>query len=103
MTIALEIPYDFVDHWDKDCFEESLRRLSADASRCKGCSGNYEAELCDMLIMAFKNAHEFLTCTDCEHSHRKSDLSLYCDMGFNSGFVNDECYCSKARIKEGCK
>lgn len=103
MLVAIEIPYEFQDHWDKDYFEDSLRRLKADADTCEGCSGNYEAELCDMLITAFKSSREFLTCTDCDHSHLNSNLSLYCDLGFHSGYIKHNFYCSDATIKEGCK
>ena len=55
MRVIIEIPQAFVEHYEKDQFEESLRRLSADAHLL---AGNYEKELVEMLIDAFKAGKE---------------------------------------------
>lgn len=55
MKIEIDIPKEFESHFRHDRFKDSLSRLYADA----GClAGNYERELCDMLIEAFKNGKE---------------------------------------------
>lgn len=98
MLVAIEIPYEFQDHWDKDYFEDSLRRLKADADTCEGCSGNYEAELCDMLITAFKSSREFLTCTDCDHSHSQHiDHSKMCKLLGVYPAPDGYCYAGKRK------
>lgn len=55
MRVIIEIPPAFVRHYEKDRFEESLRRLSADAHLL---AGNYEKELVEMLIDAFRQARK---------------------------------------------
>jgi len=56
MRIVIDIPEVFIAHWKMDRFKDSLRRMKADAESCEMWSGNYEAELCDMLITAFQEA-----------------------------------------------
>lgn len=53
MKIVIEIPESFREHWEKDRFSESICRLSGDAHLL---AGNYEKELCDMLLIAFRRA-----------------------------------------------
>ena len=53
MKIIIDIPVEFEEHFNKDRFKESLDRLNADV-HC--LAGNYEKELTDMLVEAFKNA-----------------------------------------------
>lgn len=53
--ILLEIPEEFVSHFQRDRFSESLERLSADA-HC--LAGRYEKELAQMLVHAFSEAME---------------------------------------------
>ena len=55
MKITIQIPELFKAHWTQDRFEDSLQRLCADA-HC--LAGNYEQELAQMLITAFKEADE---------------------------------------------
>ena len=55
MKITIDIPKEFEEHWKDDRFEDSLNRLKADA-HC--LAGNYEKEIIDMLIVAFKGAGE---------------------------------------------
>ena len=55
--MIVDIPKEFIPHWKRDKFEDSLRRLIA-ASSGSGIAGLYERELCGMLIEAFKNAKE---------------------------------------------
>ena len=61
MKILLDIPKDFEGHFNRDRFEDSLHRLSADAHLI---AGNYEQETAIMLINAFKNA-EIVDGGDC--------------------------------------
>jgi len=58
MRIVIDIPEVFIAHWEMDRFKDSLLRMKADADSCEMWSGNYEAELCEMLITAFEEAHE---------------------------------------------
>lgn len=53
MKIVLEIPKEFEKHFITDKFKDSLMRLGVDIH---SVSGNYEKELVDMLIPAFRNA-----------------------------------------------
>ena len=52
MQVVIDIPKEFEEHFNKDRFEDSLHRLSADAHLI---AGNYEQETAIMLINAFKN------------------------------------------------
>ena len=54
MKVTIDIPKEFEKHFDNDRFEDSLKRLKADA-------GEYSAslddiELCEMLIDSLNNA-----------------------------------------------
>ena len=51
MKIIIEIPKEFESHYLQDRFEDSIRRLNADA-HC--LAGNYEQETLVMLIKVFK-------------------------------------------------
>lgn len=53
MKIIIDIPEEFVCHFETDRFMDSLERLKSDAHLL---AGNYEKEVIDMLIGAFKNA-----------------------------------------------
>ena len=53
--IILEIPEEYVSHFQRDRFRESLERLSADA-HC--LAGRYEKETAQMLVAAFIDAIE---------------------------------------------
>lgn len=53
MKIIIDISKEFVRHFEQDRFADSLDRLKSDAHLL---AGNYEKELMDMLIGAFKNA-----------------------------------------------
>lgn len=54
MKVIIDIPKEFEKHFNNDRFEDSLKRLKADAGECM--AGLYEIELCEMLIEAFKEA-----------------------------------------------
>ena len=53
MKITIDIPEEFRDHFYKDSFEDSFRRVLSDIHLCAGL---YEKETIQMLISAFKNA-----------------------------------------------
>jgi hypothetical protein len=55
MKVTIDIPEEFVSHYNGDKFRDSLQRLKDDAHLV---AGNYEKEVVDMLIKAFKNAKE---------------------------------------------
>jgi len=61
MKVVIDIPNEFAEHFAQDRFEDSLRRLSADA-HC--VAGNYEQETALMLINAFKNSKPLFTTSD---------------------------------------
>ncbi len=53
MRLIIDIPKEFERDYEKDCFEDALQRLSADA-HC--LAGLYEKETAMMLVKAFKEA-----------------------------------------------
>lgn len=53
MQIAINIPEEYEEHFNRDRFKDSLERLYADANLL---AGRYEIETAKMLIKAFKNA-----------------------------------------------
>lgn len=62
MQVVLEIPKEFVDQFNHDRFEDSLKRIEADVlSEIKvknSISGLYEIELIEMLLLAFEKCSE---------------------------------------------
>ena len=50
MKIVIDIPDEFIPHFNSDRFKDSLERLESDSHLL---AGNYEKELCQMLIKAF--------------------------------------------------
>ena len=50
MKTVIDIPDEFIQHFYSDRFKDSLERLKADSHLL---AGNYERELCQMLIKAF--------------------------------------------------
>lgn len=63
LNLCINIPHEFVHHYNGDKFEDSLKRIRADIHSniinhdiC--VAGNYEIELIDMLIDAFMNSKE---------------------------------------------
>lgn len=53
MELIVDIPDEFLQHFEQDRFADSLRRLQADA-HC--LAGKYEQELCDMLVNSLETA-----------------------------------------------
>lgn len=62
MTIVMDIPQEFEEHYMRDRFADSLERVRVDiesalkTSQIGLVSGNYELELIKMLRNAFKEA-----------------------------------------------
>jgi len=56
MEIIVELPDEFISHFDADRFDESFGRILADISYFDGISGRYERETIEMLRAAFHNA-----------------------------------------------
>ena len=64
MKVVIDIPQEFEKYFNEDRFKDSLERIAADMHDCINetaqnvptISGNYELELIDMFIPAFKNA-----------------------------------------------
>lgn len=108
MKVTIDIPQKFERHFNKDKFEDSLKRLKADAGTfCM--AGKYEIELCEMLIEAFKNAISKES-AHWENEHYNSFLKCYtarcseCTEIATSPFENiNLCFCPNcgAEIKEG--
>lgn len=88
MKIVIDIPDEFIQHFYDDRFKDSLERLSADSHLL---AGNYEKELCQMLIESFdkaksisditieelceeenpcNNCQEYYSCYYCEYNHK---------------------------------
>lgn len=90
MKITIEIPKEFEEHFEKDCFSESLRRLGADA-HC--LAGNYEKELCIMLENAFNNG--VVRCKDCKYVSEFVDGLMLCHRTRESFRVEPNTICGK--------
>lgn len=60
MKITIEIPKEFEEHYNRDNFEDSLKRIEADIKHLKyhGLSGLYELELIEMLRKAFNRSKQ---------------------------------------------
>ena len=63
MTITLDIPKEFVDHWKHDHFRDSLERVYQDIKQYRWdhnftLCGGYEEETIEMLIDAFSNSEQ---------------------------------------------
>jgi len=105
MKIIIDIPKEFNIHWEMDRFKDSLRRMKADAEFCELLSGNYEAELCEMLITAFAEAQEIQTphgdLIDRDALKENGDL-VNEEMGLYSyqGIAMDSINSARAVIKE---
>lgn len=64
MKLIIDIPQEFEKHFNEDRFKDSLERIEADIHDCinetaqnvPAISGNYELELVEMFVTAFKNA-----------------------------------------------
>lgn len=55
MKVTIDIPKEFVSHYKKDGFSESIERILLDISDKYGLAGNYEREVLEMLKKAFAN------------------------------------------------
>lgn len=79
MRLMIDIPDEFVDHFNRDRFEDSLMRIKTDVDntidKLNGhVSGRYEKETVDMLIETFKNAMVI----DDAYEHTKTDKGCFC-------------------------
>ena len=68
MKLLIDIPKEFVKHFERDKFVDSLERVKADINYSLVMSnilsaGNHELELIEMLIKAFKNCKRVNTTT----------------------------------------
>lgn len=57
MTLTIELPNDFIEHYETDKFQDSLMRINSDIRTEGGLCGQYEYELVDALIKAFKGSN----------------------------------------------
>lgn len=120
MKITINIPQDFEKHFNEDRFEDSLKRIKADVHDCinetaqniPAISGNYELELIEMLIEAFKNAEVIhSTCilkgTPIEYAEWKINCDGYypycsrCGTEPESGKMTKYCANCGAEMKKG--
>lgn len=60
MKIIIEIPKEFEEHYNRDNFEDSLKRIETDIDYQEnyGLSGLYELELIEMLRKAFNRSKQ---------------------------------------------
>lgn len=60
MEITIKIPKEFEEHYNKDKFADSLKRIEADIKYQEGygLSGLYELELIEMLRNAFNRSKQ---------------------------------------------
>lgn len=81
MKVTIDIPQKFEQHFNKDRFEDSLKRIITDVTdeieSDFSISGKYEIELCEMLIEALKNA-------EYEDAEKRNEAdgtlpTVYCD------------------------
>jgi len=56
MKVTIDIPDQFICHYNGDKFKDSLERILFDAKCHRTIAGLYEWELIDMLIAAFQNS-----------------------------------------------
>lgn len=101
LTIKIEIPEEFVDHYYTDRFDDALHRLSADAHLL---AGNYEQETAEMLATALKNAtpvYPKAFCEVCEGLVDGDTLYKSADVedGIGFGYVWDVHYCPRCGRK----
>lgn len=101
MKIQITIPKEFEDHFYKDRFCESLRRLSADAHLV---AGKYERETAEMLVTALKEAEPVYAkpfCDVCEELEDGDTLykGISWDGGVGYDYIWDIHYCPKCGRK----
>lgn len=81
MKIVIDIPDEFIQHFYSDRFKDSLERLEVDSHLL---AGNYEKELCQMLIKAFDESLVLSEATIeqlCEDENPCNNCQEYsCDM-----------------------
>ena len=60
MKITIEIPKEFEEQYNRDKFEDSLKRIETDIDyqECYSLSGLYELELIEMLRKAFNRSKQ---------------------------------------------
>lgn len=60
MKITIEIPEEFEEHYNRDKFEDSLKRIETDIDYQEnyGLSGIYELEFIEMLRKAFNRSKQ---------------------------------------------
>lgn len=101
MKIQITIPKEFEDHFYKDRFCESLRRLSADAHLV---AGKYERETAEMLVTALKEAEPVYPkplCEVCENLEDGDILYQRSDRNYGVAFdyIWDIHYCPRCGRK----
>lgn len=88
MKVVIDIPREFISHWKKDKFKDSLERVSADIAQYRldhryTLSGIYEEETISMLIEAFCNS---------EKTESKKQM---CTRAYNKGYEDGVEYAEK--------
>lgn len=86
MKLLIDIPKEFVAHFEQDKFTDSLERIRADINYSLVVSnilsaGNYELKLIEMLIEVFKNCKRVNTTTisDAPLMEMEDRLCEYCE------------------------
>lgn len=77
MKIMIEIPEEFICDYEADRFKDCFLRFIYD-SKTGLMAGNYERETAEMLIKAFRDAKEVISCKDCKHCRPYNWKHLLC-------------------------
>lgn len=97
MKVLINIPTDFERHFYLDKFDDSLKRIQTDVKSefraSNSISGNYELELIDMLIKAFKNAMVTIVATDVIHKIGGRSTDRAYDIELSAGYQAYEEFC----------
>lgn len=107
MKIMIEIPEEFICDYAADRFKDCFLRFICD-SKTGLMAGNYERETAEMLIKAFRDAKEVISCNDCKYLqwNMRQDGSL--PLGVDEyecrhwcGSCDPTDFCSYGERKEG--
>lgn len=76
MKVVIDIPKDFTGDYIADKFKDFFSRVIADID-CKGMCGRYEKEISEMLLKAFDDSEEKISC-NCKHNNNSRDNEPCC-------------------------
>ena len=79
MKVVIDIPKDFEGDYIADKFKDFFSRVIVDID-CKGTCGRYEKEIAEMVLKAFGDSEEKISC-NCQHNSnsRENEPCCRCD------------------------